>query len=60
MIKEFNGIIKYSETTKRKQMHEWETKKVVILRKIEEIRSKLNNKGKGRKTTAKGLTEPCC
>jgi len=54
--KEFNGIIKYSETTKRKQIHEWETKKAVILGKIEEIRSKLNNKGKGRKTTAKGLT----
>jgi len=53
--KEFTGIIKYSETTKRKQMHEWETKKAVILEKIEEIRSKLNNKGKGRKTTAKGL-----
>ncbi len=54
--KEFNGIIKYSETTKRKQIHEWETKKAVILGKIEEIRYKLNNKGKGRKTTAKGLT----
>jgi transposase len=53
--KEFTGVIKYSETTKRKQMHEWETKKAVILEKIEEIRSKLNNKGKGRKTTAKGL-----
>ena len=36
-------------------MHEWETKKTDILKKIEEIRSKLNHKGKGRKTTAKGL-----
>jgi transposase len=36
-------------------MHEWETKKASILEKIEEIRSKLNHKGKGRKTTAKGL-----
>ncbi|HNW37679.1 MAG TPA: IS1634 family transposase, partial [Methanosarcina vacuolata] len=53
--KEFTGTIKYSETTKRKQMHEWETKKAVILEKIEELRSKLNNKGKGRKRTAKGL-----
>jgi transposase len=53
--KEFTGVIKYSETTKRKQMHEWETKKAVILEKIEEIRSKLNRNGKGRKTTAKGL-----
>ena len=53
--KEFTGVIKYSESTKRKQMQEWETKKAVILEKIEEIRSKLNHKGKGRKTTAKGL-----
>jgi len=54
--KEFAGVIKYSETTKRKQMLEWETKKAGIIEKIGEIRSKLNNKGKGRKTTAKGLT----
>jgi transposase len=53
--KEFTGAIKYSETTKRKQMHEWEIKKSVILEKIKEITSKLNHKGKGRKTTAKGL-----
>ena len=53
--KEFTGVIKHSETTKRKQIHEWETKKAVILEKIEEIRSKLNHNGKGRKTTAKGL-----
>jgi transposase len=53
--KEFTGVIKFSETTKRKQMHEWETKKAVIMEKIEEIKSKLNRKGKGRKTTAKGL-----
>jgi Transposase len=36
-------------------LHEWETKKAVILEKIEEVRSKLNRKGKGRKITAKGL-----
>jgi transposase len=36
-------------------MHEWETKKTAILEKIEEIKSKLNLKGKGRKRTAKGL-----
>jgi len=53
--KEFTGVIKYSESTKRKQMHEWETKKADILEKVEEIRSKLNRNGKGRKTTAKGL-----
>src|SRR5674536_252320 len=53
--KEFTGAIKYSETTKRKQLHEWETKKAVSLEKIEEVRAKLNRKGKGRKITAKGL-----
>src|SRR5664279_5724240 len=53
--KEFTGVIKYSETTKRKQMHEWDTKKAIIFEKIEEIRSKLNRKGKRRKITAKGL-----
>jgi transposase len=53
--KEFTGAIKYNEATKRKQMHEWEIKKIDILKKIEEIRSKLSHKGKGRKTTAKGL-----
>ena len=53
--KEFTGVIKHSETTKRKQIHEWETRKAVILKKIQEIRSKLNHNGKGRKTTAKGL-----
>ena len=36
-------------------MHEWDTKKAIIFEKIEEIRSKLNRKGKGRKITAKGL-----
>jgi len=53
--KKFTGVIRYSETTKKKQIHEWETKKAVILQKIEEIKLKLNHKGKGRKTTAKGL-----
>jgi transposase len=53
--KEFTGVIKYSETTKQKQILEWDIKKASILEKIGEIKSKLNNKGKGRKTTAKGL-----
>ena len=53
--KEFTGVIKYTEITNRKQMHEWEIKKSDILEKIEEIGSKLNRKGKGRKMTAKGL-----
>ena len=53
--KEFTGVIKYSEINHRKQMHEWKTKKIVILEKIEEIRSRLNHKGRGRKMAAKGL-----
>jgi transposase len=53
--KDFTGVIKYSEITRRKQMHEWETKKAVIMEKIEELRSKLNHNGKGRKMTPKGL-----
>ncbi|AKB23580.1 Mobile element protein [Methanosarcina sp. MTP4] len=51
----FTGAIKYSEITRRKQMHEWETKRVMILEKIEELRSRLNHKGRGRKMTSKGL-----
>lgn len=53
--RDFTGVIKYSEITRRKQMHEWDTKKVMIMEKIEELRSKLNHKGKGRKMTSKGL-----
>ena len=53
--KKFIGVIRFSETTTKKQIHEWETKKAAIMQKIEEIKLKLNHKGKGRKTTAKGL-----
>ncbi|HII01150.1 TPA: IS1634 family transposase [Methanosarcinaceae archaeon] len=53
--KEFTGAIKYTEITNRKKMHEWEVKRCDILEKVEEIRSKLNRKGRGRKMTAKGL-----
>ena len=53
--RDFTGVIKYSEITRRKQMHEWETKRAMILEKIEELRSRLNRNGKGRKMTSKGL-----
>ena len=53
--KDLTGVIKYSEITRRKQMHEWEVKRVIIMGKIEELRSKLNHKGKGRRITPKGL-----
>jgi transposase len=52
---DFTGVIKYSEITRRKQMHEWETKRAMIREKIEELRSRLNRNGKGRKMTSKGL-----
>jgi transposase len=55
LTQDFTGVIKYSEITRRKQMHEWDTKKVMIMEKIEELRSKLNHEGKGRKMTSKGL-----
>lgn len=53
--KDFTGVIKYTEITRRKQLHEWGTKKAVIMEKIEELKSKLNHNGKGRKMTPKGL-----
>lgn len=53
--KEFTGVIKYTEIATRKQIHKWEAKKYDLLKKIEEIGSKLNRKWKGRKMTAKGL-----
>lgn len=49
------GVVKYNDSSRRKQAREWEKNKVKILEKIEDIRSKLNRKGRGRKTTAKGL-----
>jgi len=53
--KEFTGVIKYTEVTYQKKMHEWEAKKCEILQKVEEIRPRINRKGRGRKMTAKGL-----
>ena len=49
-------VIKYNEKTARKQKREWETNKNKIFDKIEEIKKSLNRKGRGRKITAKGLT----
>jgi len=49
------GVVKYNDSSKRKQAREWEKNKVKISEKMEDIKSKLNRKGKGRKMTAKGL-----
>jgi transposase len=49
------GIIRYNEVTKRKQMREWDNNKPKILGKVDDIKSKLNREGKGRKITEKGL-----
>lgn len=49
------GIIRYNEVTKRKQMREWDNNKPKILGKVDDIKSKLNREGKGRKITEKGV-----
>jgi transposase len=49
-------VIKYSEKNARKQKREWDRNKQKIFDKVEEIRKSLNRKGRGRKMTAKGLT----
>ncbi len=49
------GVVTYSESNKLKQAEEWEQTKAKVMEEIEEIRLKLNRKGKGRKMTAKGL-----
>ncbi|MBN1234942.1 MAG: IS1634 family transposase, partial [Methanotrichaceae archaeon] len=51
----FRGVIKYSEATRAKQLNDWASNKSKILTKVEEIKSKLERSGKGRKITAKGL-----
>ena len=51
----FNGVLRYNDRTMQKQMVVWMESKEKIFTKIEEIRSKLNRQGKGRKLTAKGL-----
>jgi transposase len=52
---DFNGVLRYNDRTMKKQMVVWMENKEKIFTKIEEIRSKLNRQGKGRKLTAKGL-----
>ncbi|MDY6965645.1 MAG: transposase [Halobacteriota archaeon] len=52
---DFFGAIKYNDATRRKQMTDWNQNKEKIFAKIDDIRSKLNRKGKGRKMTAKSL-----
>ena len=49
------AIIRYNELSQRKQMRQWNVNKPKILGKIEDIKSKLNRKGRGRKLTEKGL-----
>lgn len=51
----FIGIIKYNENTRLKQMEDWNRNKSKILSEVDEIKSKLNRNGKGRKLTPKGL-----
>lgn len=49
-------VIKYNEKNARKQKREWDANKKKIFEKVVEIRKSLNRKGRGRKMTAKGLT----
>lgn len=49
-------VIKYNEKTARKQKREWKMNKKKIFDKVKNIRKSLNRKGRGRKMTAKGLT----
>lgn len=52
---DFSGVLRYNDKTMRKQMIAWIQNKEKIFKKIEEIRSKLDHNGKGRKMTSKGL-----
>jgi transposase len=52
---DFNGVIRYNNSTRLKQLADWEQNKEKIFLKIEELRAKINRRGKGRKLTAKGL-----
>lgn len=49
------GVVKYNDSSRRKQAREWGKNKVKISEKIKDIRLNLNRKGRGRKMTAKGL-----
>ena len=52
---DFNGVVRYNEATRQKQLDDWELNKTKIFIKIDEIKSKLEGSGKGRKITSKGL-----
>jgi transposase len=52
---DFNGVVRYNEATRHKQLKDWELNKNKIIIKINEIKSKLERSGKGRKITSKGL-----
>lgn len=52
---DFNGVVRYNEATRQKQLNDWESNKTKIFIKIHEIKSKLERFGKGRKMTSKGL-----
>jgi transposase len=49
------GVIRYNEATRLKQLDDWDRNKSKTLAKVEELKSKLNRSGKGRKITSKGL-----
>jgi len=53
---DFTIVIKYNEKTAKKQRKEWERHKEKIFKEVEKLRKSLNRKGRGRKMTAKGLT----
>lgn len=49
-------VIKHNDKTARKQKRDWEKTKKKIFDKVAGIQTSLNRKGRGRKMTAKGLT----
>ena len=52
---DFNGVIRYNEATQQKHLNDWESNRTKIFIKLDEIKSKLEGSGKGRKITPKGL-----
>jgi transposase len=53
--RDFIGVMRYNDATKRKKLAKWNQDKAKILEKIDNIRLKMERKGNGRKLTAKGL-----
>jgi len=54
--KDFVTVIKYNEKTAKKERKEWGKNKEKIFKEVEKLRNSLNRTGRGRKMTAKGLT----